>query len=286
MINVFSELNSIGAGFRAPGRFISRSPEKIITEALRLSLDEPMIPAQVMAVLTIHGSLFRKAAFKKEIAGLLKDADSENFVAVLFVYGVLAKTNLFSDSIKADCEYYLKHISPAKQLKSRLLQLEKMTLTLAKADPDLKPLGFLIPEISSAPPKSIPKSPSAFYEMNARMKLRVCPKCELGNDVKPMKHHQSLAELDGAKKLKGHYHECSQCGRIPHADLKRISKEHKKLVAGHIRERLFRIKRKRRIDDKTIAIDLGISPEHLSSVKHGRHAPSATLLKLIEIMAG
>ena len=287
-MRIFSAINSIGGGLRVANEVTSQSPESIVVEALGLSIDHPIIPGQILAILQTHGQLFDKHAFEKLLVGLLRSTEPRNRASLVFSYSVLRKAGMLSDKVALGIAGTLRGSRPDFYFGTDYERLARMATTLATPDPELMILGFAIPEIKPANLKSIVINPLQFSHLNTHMKRRVCQACGSRTAELPMRESKLLQSLDFAHTALGHrstYRKCASCGEVSKSEKLRLTRFQKKATAKIVRECVFRLKRDYKVKERAIAERIGVSPEHLSNLKHGNYLPSAPLLRLLVAQA-
>jgi DNA-binding transcriptional regulator YiaG len=283
-MKIFSAINSIGGGLRATSQATSQLPESIVIEALGSSIDHPIIPGQILAILQKHGRLFEKNVFEKLLTGLLNSSEPQNQGSLIFSYSVLQKTGMLSDKMAVGIAGTICRSRPDLYFGGDYERLARMATTIATPDPEILHLGFAIPEIKPAHLKSIVINPLEFSHLNTHMKKRVCQACGSRTTELPMRESKLLQSLGSAFTATGSratYKKCASCGVISKTEMRRLSTFQKKATAKIVRECIFMLKRDYKVKELVIAERIGISPEHLSNLKHGNYLPSATLLRLL-----
>jgi hypothetical protein len=283
-MKIFSAINSIGGGLRAPSQMTSQFPESIVLEALGSSIDHPIIPGQILAILQRHGQLFDKIVFEKLLTGLLNSSEPQSQASLVFSYSVLRKAGMLSEKMADRIAGTICRSRPELYFGGDYERLSRMTTTIAAPDPELLHLGFAIPEIKPAHLRSIVVQPLKFSHLNTHMKKRVCQVCGSHTTELPMRDSRLLQSLDSAFKALGSratYKKCTSCGEVSESEKRRLSTFQKKATAKIVRECVFMLKRDHKVNERAIAKRIGISPEHLSNLKHGNFLPSASLLRFL-----
>ncbi len=283
-MSILSELNSIGGWFNSPMIFSNKLPEKIVMDALAESLEHPIIPGSVIAILDRYSTFFDSFQFEKLLDTMLANKDPTSLKQLAFSYVVLKKTGFISGQMAVKIKSHFLDINGNEVFGGLYTQLSKLTSSIAKIDPEFLELGFRIPKIDKVPVLKISENLTRVRNWNSHLKKRVCADCGGRTRQIPLGEIRgfrpfNLEALSGIQLL-----QCLACDAIAEHEHRRAMKAFKKIMVKEIYESMMTLKMKAHLKDKNIAKLLGVSPVHLSNLKRGQVNPSPTVFNFLKTL--